>query len=174
MKFAETKLEGVFVIEPELIEDERGFFALSWLPEEFAERGLNPRLAQCNISFNWLKGTLRGMHFQAAPHEEAKSVRCTRGAIFDVVVDLRPGSPTRYRWSAVELTAENRRMLYVPEGFAHGYQTLEDATEVFYQVSETYHPESARGLRWDDPRLDITWPLPVSRISARDAGHSLL
>jgi dTDP-4-dehydrorhamnose 3,5-epimerase len=174
MKFAETKLEGVFVIEPELIEDERGFFALSWLPEEFAGRGLNPRLAQCNISFNWLKGTLRGMHFQAAPHEEAKSVRCTRGAIFDVVVDLRPDSPTRYRWSAVELTAENRRMLYVPEGFAHGYQTLEDATEVFYQVSETYHPESARGLRWDDPRLDITWPLPVTRISARDAGHSLL
>lgn len=174
MKFDETELKGVFVIEPELIEDERGFFARSWSPEEFAERGLNPHLAQCNISFNRLKGTLRGMHYQVAPREEAKLVRCTRGAIFDVAVDLRLDSPTRYRWAAVELTADNRRMLYVPEGFAHGYQTLADATEIFYQVSETYHPESARGLRWDDPRLDITWPLPVSIISARDSEFDLL
>lgn len=174
MKFEETKLKGVFVIEPELIEDERGFFARSWSPEEFAERGLRPQVAQCNISFNRLKGTLRGMHFQVAPHEEAKLVRCTRGGIFDVAVDLRPDSPTRYRWTAVELTADNRRMLYVPEGFAHGYQTLEDATEIFYQVSETYHPESARGLRWDDPRLGINWPLPVTLISARDGGFDLL
>jgi dTDP-4-dehydrorhamnose 3,5-epimerase len=174
MIFKETELSGLFVIEPELIEDERGFFARSWTPEEFEERGLNPRLAQCNISFNKLRGTLRGLHFQAKPHEEAKLVRCTRGAMFDVAVDLRPHSPTRLAWAAVELTADNHRMLYIPEGFAHGYQTLEDATEIFYQVSEYYHSESARGLRWDDLRLGIEWPLPVTRMSPRDRGFELL
>jgi dTDP-4-dehydrorhamnose 3,5-epimerase len=174
MKFHETELEGVFVLELELLEDERGFFARSWSPEEFAAHGLNPHIAQCNVSFNLRKGTVRGMHFQVAPHAEAKLVRCTRGAIFDVAVDLRPGSPTRYRWTAVELNADNRRLLYVPEGFAHGYQTLEAATEIFYQVSETYYQESARGLRWDDPRLGIGWPLPVSLISERDRAFELL
>jgi dTDP-4-dehydrorhamnose 3,5-epimerase len=174
MKFHETELEGVLVLELELLEDERGFFARSWSPEEFVAHGLNPHIAQCNVSFNRLKGTVRGMHFQVAPHAEAKLVRCTRGAIFDVAVDLRPGSPTRYRWTAAELSADNRRLLYLPEGFAHGYQTLDNATEIFYQVSETYYPESARGLRWDDPRLDIGWPLPVSLISERDRAFDLL
>jgi dTDP-4-dehydrorhamnose 3,5-epimerase len=174
MLFKETKLKGVFVIEPELITDERGFFACSWSPEEFEKQGLNPRLVQCNISFNNRRGTLRGMHFQEKPYEEAKLVRCTRGAMYDVAVDLRIGSPSRYRWAAVELTADNRRMLYIPEGFGHGYQTLADDTEIFYQMSESYHPESARGLRWDDPRLGIEWPLEVAVISKRDQEYDLI
>ena len=174
MLFKETKLKGVFVVEPELIEDERGFFACSWSPDEFAGHGLNPRLRQCNISFNHKRGTLRGMHFQEKPHEEAKLVRCTRGAMYDVAVDLRPGSPSQYQWAAVELTADNRRMLYIPEGFAHGYQTLTDDTEIFYQMSESYHPQSAHGLRWDDPRLGIEWPLPVAVISKRDQEFDLI
>lgn len=174
MLFKETELKGVFVVEPEIIEDERGFFACSWSPAEFEKHGLNPRLLQCNISFNKRNGTLRGMHFQVKPHEEAKLVRCTRGAIYDVAVDLREESPTRYRWVAAELTADNHRMLYIPEGFAHGYQTLADDTEIFYQMSEYYHPESARGLRWDDSRLGIEWPLPVTVMSERDAKFQLL
>ena len=174
MIFTETKLKGVYVIAPELIEDERGFFARLWTPEEFEERGLNPRLVQANISYNHKKGTLRGMHFQVKPHEEAKLVRCTRGSLYDVALDIRPDSPTYLQWEAVELTEENRLMFYVPEGFAHGYQTLEDDTEVFYQMSELYHPESARGLRWDDPKLGIKWPLPVSIISQRDTQFELL
>lgn len=172
MFFKETELKGVFVIEPEIIEDERGFFACSWSPVEFEKHGLNRRLVQCNISFNKKRGTLRGMHFQAKPHQEAKLVRCTRGGIYDVAVDLRPESPTRYRWVAAELTADNYHMLYVPEGFAHGYQTLVDNTEIFYQMSEYYHPESARGLRWDDPRPGIEWPLPLSVISERDRSYA--
>jgi dTDP-4-dehydrorhamnose 3,5-epimerase len=172
--FTETKLKGAFVVAPEFIEDERGFFARLWTPEEFEERGLNPRLVQSNISYNRRKGTLRGMHFQVKPHEEAKLVRCTRGSLYDVALDLRPDSPTYLQWEAVELTEENRLMFYVPEGFAHGYQTLEDDTEVFYQMSELYHPESARGLRWDDPKLGIRWPLPVSVISQRDTQFELL
>jgi dTDP-4-dehydrorhamnose 3,5-epimerase len=174
MLFKETKLKGVFVVEPEIITDERGFFACSWSALEFEKHGLNPRLMQCNISFNTKRGTLRGMHFQQQPHEEAKLVRCTRGAIYDVAVDMRPGSPSRYQWLAVELTPDNRRMLYLPEGFAHGYQALADETEIFYQISESYHPESARGLRWDDPRVGIEWPLPVNEISERDRGFSFL
>ncbi|HEY0376110.1 MAG TPA: dTDP-4-dehydrorhamnose 3,5-epimerase [Pyrinomonadaceae bacterium] len=174
MIFTETKLEGVFVIAPELIEDERGFFARLWTPEEFEERGLNPRLVQSNISYNHRRGTLRGMHFQVKPHEEAKLVRCTRGALYDVALDIRPDSPTYLQWEAVELTEENRLMFYVPEGFAHGYQTLSDDTEVFYQMSELYHPAAARGLRWDDPKLGINWPLPVSVISERDTQFELL
>jgi dTDP-4-dehydrorhamnose 3,5-epimerase len=174
MIFKETKLLGVFVIEPEIIEDERGFFATSWAPEEFKRRGLNPHVVQCNISFNKLRGTLRGMHFQEKPHEEAKLTRCTNGAIFDVAVDVRHLSPTRFEWVAVELSATNHRMLYIPEGFAHGYQTLADATEISYQMSEYYHPESARGLRWDDPRLGIEWPLPVTKMSPRDREFDLL
>ncbi|CAD5935875.1 MAG: dTDP-4-dehydrorhamnose 3,5-epimerase [Planktothrix agardhii KL2] len=157
MKFTETQLKGAYIIEPELIRDERGFFARSWCQKEFTERGLNPNLVQCNISFNLKKGTLRGMHYQAKPHEEAKLVRCTMGAIYDVIVDIRPESPTFKQWVAVELTAENRKMLYIPEGMAHGFQTLVDNTEVFYQMSEFYHPESATGVRWDDPIFRIIW-----------------
>src|SRR5262245_50802615 len=174
MIFRGTDLKGPVIIEPEIIEDERGFFARSWSPEDFAEQGLNPNLLQCNISFNKLRGTVRGMHFQVSPHQEAKVVRCTKGAMYDVALDLRPDSPTRFAWVAVELTAANHRMFYIPEGFAHGYQTLEDATEVFYQISETYHPESARGLRWNDPTLGINWPIPVSVISDRDKQFPLL
>jgi dTDP-4-dehydrorhamnose 3,5-epimerase len=174
MKFSETNLQGLFLIEPELIEDERGLFARSWSRKEFVEHGLNPQLMECDISFNRVKGTVRGMHFQLAPYEEAKLVRCTRGAIYDVAVDVRPDSPNRYCWTSLELTADNRRMLYIPEGFAHGFQTLEDATEIFYQISESYHPDAARGLRWDDPRLNIKWPLEVSLMSSRDREFELL
>lgn len=170
MIFIETKLKGVLIVEPELIEDERGFFARTWTPHEFEARGLNPRVAQCSISHNTLRGTLRGMHYQIKPHEEAKLVRCTRGAIYDVAVDLREDSETYLQWVAVELSEHNRRMFYVPEGMAHGYQTLEDGAEVSYQISEIYHPESARGLRWDDPAFGIAWPLPVSAMSERDRG----
>jgi dTDP-4-dehydrorhamnose 3,5-epimerase len=172
MLFKETKLKGTFVVEPELINDERGFFACSWSMDEFEKQGLNPQLMQCNISFNNKRGTLRGMHFQEKPHEEAKLVRCTRGAIYDVAVDLRMNSPTRYQWTAAELTADNRRMLYIPEGFAHGYQTLIDDTEIFYQMSETYHPEAARGVRYDDPIFGVKWPLPLSVISERDRSYA--
>ena len=157
MKFTETKLKGAYIIEIEPITDERGFFARSWCQKEFTERGLNANLVQCNISFNPKKGTLRGMHYQAKPYEEAKLVRCTMGAIYDVIIDLRPESSTFKQWVAVELTAENRKMLYIPEGMAHGFQTLVDNTEVFYQMSEFYHSESATGLRWDDPEFKIEW-----------------
>lgn len=168
MIFTETKLKGAFIIELELREDERGFFARSWCRQEFEAHGLNIRLAQCNISFNKRKGTLRGMHYQLAPHAEAKLVRCTRGAIYDVIIDLRPDSSTFKQWISLELSAENHRMLYVPEGFAHGYQTLENNTEIFYQVSEFYHPESERGVRWNDPAFSINWPWEEPTISAKD------
>jgi dTDP-4-dehydrorhamnose 3,5-epimerase len=168
MIFTETKLEGVYIIEPELLQDERGFFARSWCQHEFQDHQLNPHLVQCNISFNKRRGTLRGLHFQAAPHEEAKVARCTMGSIYDVAVDLRPHSSTFKMWIAVELTASNRKMLYIPEGVAHGFQTLEDDTEVFYQMSEFYHPECARGARWNDPVFGIQWPLEVKMISAKD------
>jgi dTDP-4-dehydrorhamnose 3,5-epimerase len=171
MIFKETKLRGAYIIEPELLEDERGFFARTWSQEEFAARGLNSKLVQSNSSFNKQRGTLRGMHFQIPPHEEAKLVRCTAGAIYDVIIDLRENSPTRLRWAGVELSARNRLMVYVPEGFAHGFQTLEDNTEVFYQVSAYYHHESARGVRWDDPAFGINWPLEISVISERDRSH---
>lgn len=160
MLFKETKLQGVFLIELERLEDDRGFFARSWCQREFETHGLNPRLVQCNISFNHHKGTLRGLHYQAAPHGEAKLVRCTRGAVYDAIVDLRPHSPTFKQWCAVELTADNHRMMYIPEGCAHGAQTLVDGTELFYQMSEFYHPESARGVRWNDPAFGIEWPFP--------------
>lgn len=168
MIFTGTELKGVFIIEPEKLEDERGFFGRTWDSQEFEAHSLSPHLAQCNVSFNRKKGTLRGMHYQSAPYEEAKLVRCTRGAIYDVTIDLRSDSPTFKQWTAAELTAENHRMLYASEGFAHGFQTLEDDTEVFYQMSEFYHPESARGVRWDDPAFGIEWPLEVRAISARD------
>jgi dTDP-4-dehydrorhamnose 3,5-epimerase len=171
MLFTETKLEGVFIIEPERIEDERGFFARTWCQQEFEAHGLSPRLVQCSISFNARKGTLRGMHYQAAPHAEAKLIRCTLGAIYDVALDLRSESATFKQWVAAELTAENRRMLYIPEGLAHGFQTLTDGAEVFYQMSEFYHPQSARGVLWNDPAFRMEWPLPLAVISQRDLTH---
>jgi dTDP-4-dehydrorhamnose 3,5-epimerase len=171
MIFIETALEGAFIIEPEKLEDERGFFARIWCQQEFAARGLNPQLVQCNISFNRRKGTLRGMHYQAKPCEEARLIRCTRGAIYDVIIDLRLDSPTFKHWAAVELTTDNRRMLYVPEGYAHGFQTLEDCTEVFYQMSEFYAPAYARGVRCNDPAFGIQWPLAERIISERDQSY---
>ena len=158
MIFSRTSLEGAYVIEIEPREDERGFFARAWCLREFAEHGLSSELVQASIAWSRRKGTLRGLHFQHPPHAETKVVRCTRGAIYDVIVDLRPSSPTHRQWLGVELTAENRRMLYVPEGFAHGYQTLADDTEIFYQVSAFYAPEAEGGVRWDDPSFGIEWP----------------
>jgi dTDP-4-dehydrorhamnose 3,5-epimerase len=166
--FRETKLPGAFVIEPERHEDERGFFARTFCREEFAARGLNLHIAQCNISFNKRQGTLRGMHYQVPPFAEAKLVRCTAGAIFDVIIDLRESSVTFRQHSAVELSAETGKMLYVPEGFAHGFQTLLDDTEVFYQMSNPYVPECARGVRWNDPSFGIGWPSAVRTILERD------
>ena len=168
MIFLETKLTGAYEIQPEPIYDERGFFARSWCQKEFAGHGLNSKLVQCNVSVTSRKGTLRGMHFQAAPFAETKLVRCTRGAIYDVVLDLRPKSPTFRDWIAVVLTAEKRNMVYVPEGCGHGFLTLEDDIEVFYQMSEFYNPEAARGVRWDDPAFQIAWPGKVEVISERD------
>jgi dTDP-4-dehydrorhamnose 3,5-epimerase len=168
MKFLETKIPGVFEISIEPKTDERGFFARSWCAQEFESHGLNPRLAQCSISFNTHKGTLRGVHYQVAPYQEAKLVRCTRGAIFDVAIDLRPQSPTFKAWVSAVLTAELRNMLFVPEGCAHGFLTLENDTEVLYQMSEVFDPDSARGVRWNDPAFQIAWPARVEQISERD------
>ena len=160
MIVTETALPGVYTLEIEPHADERGFFARTWDGELLAAAGLDARVSQQSVAFNHRAGTLRGLHFQRPPHAETKLVRCTRGAIYDVVVDIRPESETHLRWLGVELTEENRRTLYVPEGFAHGYQTLVDATEVWYQMSVPYAPESAGGLRWDDPRLAVEWPDP--------------
>jgi dTDP-4-dehydrorhamnose 3,5-epimerase len=168
MKITSLPLPGAFLVEPEPIVDERGFFARSYCREEFAARGLNPMLVQCSMSFNERCGTLRGMHYQTKPHEEAKLVRCTRGAIFDVVIDLRPDSPTFKRWAGIELNAENRLALYIPEGCAHGFLTRADASEVFYQMSVVYHPECAAGVRWNDPAFAVDWPDEVRFISERD------
>jgi dTDP-4-dehydrorhamnose 3,5-epimerase len=171
MIFTETQLKGVYIIDPERIEDQRGFFARTWDRHEFEVRGLNTSLAQCNISYNARRGTLRGMHYQAAPHAETKLVRCTSGAIYDVIIDLRPSSPTLRQWLAVELSANNRRMLYIPEGYAHGFQTLTDHSEVFYQMSEFYVLDSARGVRWNDPAFGIVWPEVPQAIAARDQAY---
>jgi dTDP-4-dehydrorhamnose 3,5-epimerase len=168
----ETKLLGTFEICPELERDQRGFFARTWCQEEFAAQGLNHRLAQCNVSFNLRKGTLRGMHYQESPHGEAKLVRCTAGAIYDVIVDLRADSSTYKEWTAAVLTAEKRNMMYVPEGCAHGFLTLADDAEVFYQMSELYRPESARGVRWNDPAFQIAWPMAIDVISERDRSYA--
>ncbi len=173
MRFIPTPIVGAYLVEPELIEDERGFFARTYCREEFIAHGLNPNLPQCNISFNKAQGTLRGMHYQAAPHAEAKLVRCTQGAIYDVIVDLRPESTTFKHWHAVELSAASHHALYIPEGLAHGFQTLQPATEVFYQMCQSYHPESAKGLRWNDPVFAIDWPLPNPVISKRDSEYDL-
>jgi len=171
MIFRETKLHGAFEIHLEPKCDERGFFARAWCQKEFESNKLNPRLVQCNVSFNSRKGTLRGIHFQAKAYAESKLVRCTKGAIYDVVVDLRRNSPTYRDWVAVVLTAEKRNSVYVPEECGHGFLTLEDQTEVFYQMSEFYDADSARGVRWDDPGFQIAWPEKVEVISERDRSY---
>lgn len=159
MKFTELSLAGAYLIEPEYIKDERGFFARCFCQEEFRRRGLHSQFEQCNISFNIKKGTLRGMHYQIDAKSEAKLIRCTIGKIFDVVIDLRPHSKTYKQWTSVELSAHTHSMIYIPEGFAHGFQTLEDHTELFYQMSVSYDSQSARGIRWNDPLVGIKWPL---------------
>jgi dTDP-4-dehydrorhamnose 3,5-epimerase len=198
MIFSETKLKGAYIIDIEKLVDERGFFARSWCQHEFEAHGLNPRLVQCNISFNLKKGTMRGMHYQADPYEEAKVVRCVRGSIYDVIIDIRPDSATYCHWTGVELSSPcfhlppsisplpvdcspstahsspltaNYNMLYVPEGFAHGFLTLEDDTEVFYQMSEFHAPNHARGFRWNDPAFRVEWPADVQVISDRDRSY---
>lgn len=168
MIFKETDLKGVYIIEVEAIKDERGFFARSFCRKEFEQYSLYPNIVQCNISYNKKKGTLRGMHYQVKPHEEAKIVSCVRGSIYDVIIDLRPDSSTYYQWFTVELSTENYKMLYIPEGFAHGFQTLEDNTVVFYQMSEFYHPECSMGVRWDDPAFNIEWPDDERIIAFKD------
>lgn len=168
MIFRPTPLAGAFLVAPERHEDERGFFARTFCRQEFAAHGLEPAVVQCSVSYNRAAGTLRGMHYQAAPRREAKLVRCTRGAIFDAIVDLRPDSPTYGRPFTVELSAEAGEALYVPPEFAHGFQTLAPETEVFYQMSEAYSPGFDRGFRWNDPAVRIAWPLPVAVISERD------
>ena len=171
MIFNETPLAGAYTIDLELLSDERGFFARSWCQDEFAAHGLQTRIVQCNTSFNHRSGTIRGLHYQRPPHAEVKVIRCTRGAIWDVIVDLRPGSPNYLRWFGAELTASNRRMMYVPEEFAHGYITLEPETETFYQVSEFYTPGAEGGIRWNDPAIGIDWPIEPVVVSDKDAGH---
>jgi len=168
MKFQGTSISGVFEIRPEPANDERGFFARTWCREEFRSHGLNAEIVQCSISYNRKKRTLRGLHHQAAPYQEVKLVRCTQGAIYDVVLDLRPDSPTFKHWIAATLSSADRNMFYIPEGCAHGFLTLEDHTEVFYQMSQAYHADSARGVRWNDPAFRIEWPGTVEVISDRD------
>lgn len=158
MLFTELPLSGAYVIDLQRLEDERGFFARAWCQQEFAAHGLTANIVQCNISFNPKMGTLRGMHYQVFPHAETKLIRCIRGAIYDVIIDLRPHSATYMQWFGLDLTADNRLMLFVPEGFAHGYQSLSDKSEVFYQVSQFYQPGAERGIRWNDPAFGITWP----------------
>jgi dTDP-4-dehydrorhamnose 3,5-epimerase len=170
----ETTVPGVHVVETEPVEDERGFFARVFAAADFEERGLVAAVAECSISFNRARLTLRGLHYQHAPHEEAKLVRCTRGAVYDVALDLRRDSPTYLRWEAVELSSENRLALYVPPGCAHGFLTLEDGCELLYQISQRYEPASAAGVRWDDPSVGIEWPASPAVISERDASFPLL
>lgn len=171
MVFTETRLAGAYLVDLQLLTDDRGFFARTFCQREFSEHGLDASVVQCNVSCSARKGTLRGLHYQVAPSAEAKLVRCLRGAIYDVIVDLRRESSTFLQWVGVELAAETRRALFVPKGFAHGFQTLTDDTEVLYQMSEFYAPDAARGIRWDDPVLGISWPEEVSCISARDRAY---
>ncbi len=172
MTWTELKLKGAYAFDLEPIWDNRGFFARAFNVEDFKERGLNPAVIQCNIAYNYKKGTMRGMHFQVEPATEVKLVRCTHGTIYDVIVDIRPDSPTYLQHVGIELSAENRRTLYVPEMFAHGYQTLTDDTEIFYQVSQGYAPNCARGYRYNDPAFGIEWPLPITEISEKDNSWS--
>jgi len=172
--YTPLRIPGAWLIDVTKITDTRGFFAITWLPNELVERGMNPGLAQCNLAYNRRRGTLRGMHFQSAPHGQAKIVRATRGALFDVIVDLREDSPTFKQWDAVELTADNYRMLYVPEGIAHGYLTLTHDTEVYYHASAPWAPQSESGVRWDDPAIGIEWPFQPAIVSERDSTWPLL
>jgi dTDP-4-dehydrorhamnose 3,5-epimerase len=174
VKFQESPLAGAYTIELDRLEDERGFFARSYSAEEFAARGLPAAMPQSSVSFNARRGTLRGLHYQAEPHAEDKLVRCTAGAIYDVIVDLRPGSPSAKRWFGVELSAANHRSLFVPKGLAHGFMTLRDDTEVLYMISVPYAPGFERGLRWNDPAIGISWPASPSVVAARDAAFPLL
>jgi len=174
VKFLESPLPGAYTIEMDRLEDERGFFARSYCAQEFAARGLTALMPQSSVSFNPRRGTLRGMHYQAEPHAEDKLVRCTAGAIYDVIVDLRPNSPTLRRWFGVELSAVNLRSLFVPKGMAHGFITLRDDTEVLYMISVPYVPGFERGVRWNDPAIGISWPMAPSAVSARDAAYPLL
>jgi dTDP-4-dehydrorhamnose 3,5-epimerase len=167
-RYLATPLPGVTLLDPDPVSDERGLFARTWDPAEAAEHGIDPTVAQCSTSYNRHRGTLRGMHYQAAPYAEAKLVRCTAGAIFDVALDLRPGSPTFRRWHGVELSSANRRGYYLPEGIAHGFVSLTDDAEVYYQISAPFHAESARGVRWDDPAFGIEWPIEPVVVSERD------
>lgn len=171
MEFLKTKLPGVFEIHIEAKPDERGFFARTWCQQEFESQGITGKFVQASLSFSKRKGTLRGLHYQIAPHEETKLIRCTHGAVYDVILDLRPKSPAFKNWIAVELTAEKRNMIYLPEGCAHGFLTLEDGSEVIYQMSEFQHAESAHGVRWDDPSFQIKWPARVEVISERDRSY---
>jgi dTDP-4-dehydrorhamnose 3,5-epimerase len=173
VKFVQLPLPGGWILELERSSDARGFFARCFSADEFESHGLKTSVVQCNISYNSVRGTLRGMHWQAMPHEEAKLVRCTQGAIYDVILDVRRDSPTFGKWHAVELSAANRRMVYVPEGCAHGFQTLVDASEVFYQMSAPYRPEFARGVRWNDPAFGVSWPVPGPVISMKDRSYRL-
>lgn len=168
MLFTETSLQGAYYIDIEKHEDVRGFFSRSWCVNEFKENGLSTKLSQCNISLNYKKGTLRGMHFQTSPFEETKLIRCTQGSIYDVIIDLRKESNTYLKWFGIKLSAKNYTMLYVPKRFAHGFQTLEDNSEVFYQIEEIYSPGHANGFRWNDPVFQIEWPRQVTTISERD------
>ncbi|MBD3243637.1 MAG: dTDP-4-dehydrorhamnose 3,5-epimerase [Chitinivibrionales bacterium] len=174
MIFKETRLRGAYIIDIDRREDDRGFFGRIWCRREFEQHGLNPALVQCSVSYNKRRATLRGMHYQAAPFQEAKLIRCTMGAIYDVIVDLREDSETYGQWTGISLTAQNRTMVYVPEGFAHGFQTLENATEVVYQMSEFYHSAAAEGIRYNDPHVDITWPLTQPILSEKDRQLPLL
>ena len=171
MLFKQTQLKGAFIIEPELRQDERGFFTRTFCQKEFINYRINFEVVQCNLSYNKRKGTLRGMHYQAAPFQEAKQVMCTQGAIYDVIIDIRPGSPTYKQWIGVELTEENHRILHIPKGFAHGFLTLTPDTEIFYFVDAPYAQDLERGLRWDDPKIGIAWPAQPKVISQRDSGH---
>lgn len=174
MVYTPSRVAGAWVIDITRIADERGFFAMTFLPQELSERGMNPGLAQCNLAFNHKRGTLRGMHFQKAPHAQAKIVRATRGALLDVIIDLREDSPTYRQWDAVELTAENRRMLYMPEGIAHGYITLVDGTEAYYHASSPWTPSAESGVRWNDPSFGVEWPFDPTIISEKDANWPLV
>jgi dTDP-4-dehydrorhamnose 3,5-epimerase len=173
MIFHDTKIPGAYLIEPKRAVDERGFFARTWCRQEFAERGLDATPVQCSVSFSKHRGTLRGIHYQVAPQEETKLVRCTRGAIYDVILDLRPGSPTFTHWQAFELTSENRHELHVPKGVAHGFLTLCEDCEVYYQISTVYNSASSQGVRWDDPAFGVEWPEEPCVISERDASFTL-
>ncbi len=173
MHYTPSRIPGAWILDPTRIHDARGFFAMTWLPDELRERGMSADLAQCNLAFNLKRGTLRGMHFQHAPHAQAKIIRATSGALLDVIVDLREDSPTFKQWDAVELSAENRRMFYMPEGVAHGYITLADNTEAYYHASSKWAPAAESGVRWNDPAFGIEWPMAPIVISEKDAAWPL-